>query len=374
MTAWTARAYGVYSTLSALVTYPRILPIDTVTQLTLGAAVGEAVLGRRAGRRAALWGAVAGMTPDLDVLFGVFTSETTQLGIHRGLSHSFLFATLGCLAGGRLTSYIHAALDIGWRDWSKLWFWGLLTHSLLDAFTLYGTQLFNPFSDYPVALSTIFIIDPLYTLPLLILLLMALGHPPGARARRRLNAAGLIISSSYLLLTGANALHVRAQFTEGLAQNNIAHQRLFATPTPLNNILWMGIAESEDALYVGLYSLFDAESPTHFRRIEKNAALINPYKTHRPLRRLNWFSRGYYRATVENDEIFYHDLRFGRSDLWLDAEGDYIFSFRLLRDPDNPNQMIDLAQQTPAFALSGELLSRFWRRIKGDSTVVQYGP
>ena len=373
-TAWTARTYSVYSTLSALITHPRILPIDTVTQLTLGAAVGEAVLGRRAGRRAALWGAVAGMTPDLDVLFGVFTSETTQLGIHRGLSHSFLFAALGCLAGGRLTAYIHAALDIGWRDWSKLWFWGLLTHSLLDAFTLYGTQLFNPFSDYPVAFSTIFIIDPLYTLPLLILLLMALGHPPGARARRRLNAAGLIISSCYLLLTGANALHVRAQFTEGLAQNNIAHQRLFATPTPLNNILWMGIAESEDALYVGLYSLFDAESPTHFRRIEKNAALVNPYQTHRPLRRLNWFSRGYYRATMENDAIFYHDLRFGRSDLWLDTDGLYIFSFRLLRDPNDPNQMVDFAQRTPTFALSGELLSRFWRRIKGDSTVVQHGP
>ena len=136
----------------------------------------------------------------------------------------------------------------------------------------------------------------------------------------------------------------------------------------------MGIAESEDALYVGLYSLFDAESPTHFRRIEKNAALVNPYQTHRPLRRLNWFSRGYYRATVENDEIFYHDLRFGRSDLWLDTDGLYIFSFRLLRDPNDPNQMVDFAQRTPAFALSGELLSRFWRRIKGDSTVVQYGP
>ncbi len=153
-------------------------------QLTLGAAVGEALLGRRTGRRAALWGSVAGMTPDLDVLLGVFTSETTQLGIHRGLSHSFVFAVLGSLVGGRLTAVTHAGRDINWRDWSKLWFWCLLTHALLDAFTLYGTQLFNPLSDYPVAFSTIFIIDPLYTLPLLACLLMALRHPPGTRARR----------------------------------------------------------------------------------------------------------------------------------------------------------------------------------------------
>ena len=345
-----------------------------MTQLTLGAAVGEAVLGRRAGRLAALWGSVAGMMPDLDVLLGVFTSETTQLGIHRGLSHSFVFAVLGGLTGGRLTAGIHAGLDINWRDWSKLWIWCLLTHALLDAFTLYGTQLFNPLSDYPVAFSTIFIIDPLYTLPLLACLLMALRHPPGARARRRLNAAGLIISSSYLLLTGANALHVRAHFAKGLAQSNIAYQRLFATPTPLNNILWMGIAESEDALYVGLYSLFDTGPPTRFRRIEKNVALIKPYQTDRPLRRLHWFSRGYYRSTVKNGEVFYHDLRFGRSDLWLDAEGNYIFSFRLVRNADNPSQMVDFKQETPNVALSGERLSRFWRRIKGDDTVVQYGP
>ena len=59
---------------------------------------------------------------------------------------------------------------------------------------------------------------------------------------------------------------------------------------------------------------------------------------------------------------------------WRDAEGDYIFSFRLLRDPDNPNQMIDLAQQTPNVVFSGELLSRFLRRIKGDNTVVRYDP
>ena len=345
-----------------------------MTQLTLGAAVGEAVLGRRAGRLAALWGSVAGMMPDLDVLLGVFTSETTQLGIHRGLSHSFVFAVLGGLAGGRLTAVIHAGLYINWRDWSKLWIWCLLTHALLDAFTLYGTQLFNPLSDYPVAFSTIFIIDPLYTLPLLACLLMALRHPPGARARRRFNAAGLIISSSYLLLTGANALHVRAHFAKGLAQSNIAYQRLFATPTPLNNILWMGIAESEDALYVGLYSLFDTGPPTRFRRIEKNVALIKPYQTDRPLRRLHWFSRGYYRSTVKNGEVFYHDLRFGRSDLWLDAEGNYIFSFRLVRNADNPSQMVDFKQETPNVALSGERLSRFWRRIKGDDTVVQYGP
>ncbi len=330
------------------------------------------MLGRRAAHRAALWGAAAGLTPDLDVLLGAFTSETVQLGIHRGLSHSLLFAAVGGLLGGKLTAALHAQLNVHWRNWATLWFWGLLTHALLDAFTMYGTQLFNPFSSYPVAFSTIFIIDPLYTLPLLFFLMAALRHPPDARRRRQLNGLGLALSSCYLLLTAANSLHVRATFADALDDQGITYQRLFATPTPLNNVLWMGLAESDDALYVGLYSLFDEKPPTRFRRIEKNTALVAPYWQQRPLRALRWFSRGYYRAHREGDDVFFNDLRFGRSDIWLDADGKYIFSFRLLRDAHDADLIVDFARRPPAFAANSALLERFWRRIGGDTRVVEY--
>ncbi len=330
------------------------------------------MLGRRVGHRAALWGATAGMTPDLDVLLGAFTSETVQLGIHRGFSHSLVFAILGGLAGGRLTAALHKALDVGWRPWSKLWFAGLLTHALLDAFTSYGTQLFSPFSHYPVAFSTIFIIDPLYTLPLLALLLVALRHPPDSKRRRHLNAAGLVISTSYLLLTAVNGLHVRATFAQALTAQGIPFQRLFATPTPLNNVLWMGIAESDDALYVGLYSLLDENAPDRFRRLEKNTATIANISQQPPLRALRWFSRDYYSVTQTKSDIFFNDLRFGRSDLWLDPEGTYIFSFRLLPDAEDPHRIADFARANPAFDIRRSLLTRFARRILGDKSVVHY--
>lgn len=365
-------AHFIYSECALSNHYKRTTTIDTVTQLALGAAVGEALLGRRAAHRAALWGAAAGLTPDLDVLLGAFTSETVQLGIHRGLSHSLLFAVAGGLLGGKLTAALHSQLDVRWRDWATLWFLGLLTHALLDSFTMYGTQLFNPFSTYPVAFSTIFIIDPLYTFPLLFLLLAALRHPPDAQRRRRLNGLGLAISSCYLLLTAANSLHVRATFADALNSRNIPYQRLFAAPTPLNNLLWMGIAESDDALYVGLYSLFDDRPPDRFRRIEKNTALVAPYWQQRPLRALRWFSRGYYHAHREGDDLFFNDLRFGRSDIWLDADGDYIFSFRLLRDAHDADLIVDFAQRSPTFAAHSALLKRFARRIGGDVSVVEY--
>ena len=66
--------------------------MDSLTQLALGAAVGEIVLGKKAGNRAMLWGAVGGTIPDLDILANFITDEMTALAFHRSITHSFLFA------------------------------------------------------------------------------------------------------------------------------------------------------------------------------------------------------------------------------------------------------------------------------------------
>jgi inner membrane protein len=74
--------------------------MDSLSQIVLGAAVGEAVLGRRIGNRAMIWGAVAGTIPDMDVLGKYFLSELDNLAFHRGISHSLSFLRVGCV--GRL--------------------------------------------------------------------------------------------------------------------------------------------------------------------------------------------------------------------------------------------------------------------------------
>ena len=66
--------------------------MDSLTQIVLGAAVGEVVGGRKLGNRAMLWGAIAGTIPDLDVLGNFFMSEIDSLAFHRGISHSIFFA------------------------------------------------------------------------------------------------------------------------------------------------------------------------------------------------------------------------------------------------------------------------------------------
>ena len=68
--------------------------MDSLTQIVLGASVGELVLGKKIGNKAILWGAVAGTIPDLDVLLRYFTDEISATEMHRGFSHSIVFAVL----------------------------------------------------------------------------------------------------------------------------------------------------------------------------------------------------------------------------------------------------------------------------------------
>jgi len=68
--------------------------MDSITQIVLGGAIGELVAGKKLGNKAILWGAVAGTIPDLDVFLRVFYHPIDAALVHRGFSHSLLFALL----------------------------------------------------------------------------------------------------------------------------------------------------------------------------------------------------------------------------------------------------------------------------------------
>ena len=173
--------------------------MDSLTQIVLGAAVGEAVLGRKVGNKAMLYGAIAGTIPDLDTFAGAFTDTITAIEIHRGFTHSIVFAVLFAPVFGWLISKIESKSVATWKNWSWLMFWGLFTHPLLDAHTTWGTQLLWPL-ELRLAYKNIFVIDPLYTLPFLVFLVLAMRQKRDSRKRRKYNNLGLIISSIYLLI------------------------------------------------------------------------------------------------------------------------------------------------------------------------------
>src|SRR3989344_3076998 len=101
--------------------------MDSLTQIILGASIGELVLGKKVGNKAALWGAVAGTIPDLDVFAALFLNPAEAILFHRGFMHSILFSVLFAPVMGYL---LHLLYKKKWSiyDWTKLSFWALLTH------------------------------------------------------------------------------------------------------------------------------------------------------------------------------------------------------------------------------------------------------
>ncbi len=145
--------------------------MDSITQAVLGASVQAALLGRWQGRKALLYGAALGTLPDLDVVID-YGDAVANMTYHRGFSHSlFVVSAVALLLTALIRRWRPDAGYSGTRLLLTLWL-VLLTHVLLDAFTSYGTQLLWPLPTPPIAWSSVFIIDPLYSVPLLLAVLV----------------------------------------------------------------------------------------------------------------------------------------------------------------------------------------------------------
>ena len=230
--------------------------MDSLTQIVLGIATAELVAGKKLQNKTFLYGAVLGTIPDLDILVGKFLSDVEGVAIHRGLSHSLLFFMFLSPVLGWLISKIEKE-KISFKSASLLAFWCLVTHVILDLFTSWGTQILWPL-DYRFALKTIFVIDPLYTIPLLISLIFVWKNKDSL-IRRKYVIRGLVISSSYLLLTCLLKLFAMHQFETASQNQNLAHQELIVKPTAFNCILWNANVSTAKGYYLADYSLFDSQ-------------------------------------------------------------------------------------------------------------------
>ena len=333
--------------------------MDSLTQIVLGAAVGEAVLGRKVGNKAMLYGAIAGTIPDLDVLSGHFTDTVTAIEWHRGFSHSLFFSLFFAPIFGWIIAKVEKKANTSWKDWTLLMFLGLFTHPILDAFTTWGTQLFWPFK-IRLAFQNIFVIDPLYTLPFLIFLILAMLEKRTSPKRRKFNILGLTVSSCYLVL----ALFLKGlaykTFVESLKAQHITYEQISVRPTPFNTILWTANIDVGDAYLVGNYSFFDAE-PIQFVTYPKNHKLLGDLVTNEKVKRLINITKGWYTITQTGNRLFFNDLRFGL--LSLDPEETrFAFSYELIK-VDNKIKVMETPKLRPD---AGKLLTALWKRMWGN--------
>lgn len=334
--------------------------MDSVTQIVLGAAVGEKILGKKLGNKALLYGAIAGTIPDLDVYVGKLFDPITAIEIHRGFSHSVLFFVLLSPLLGWLTSRIEQKRGVNFKQATWFWFLGLLTHALLDAFTTWGTQLFYPL-DIRLSLHSIFVIDPLYTLPFLFCLIMVMRYKRTNPKREKWNRLGLIISTSYLMLTVLVQQVVKLKFEEALAEKQIAYNRKIVKPSPFNIILWNTVVETEKGYYIGDYSFFDSQ-PIGFDFYPKQEELIAEIESAKVIGQLQWISEGWWLITEKEGKLFLNDIRFGL--LSADRKNpEFAFSYELIGRGDSV-QAVEVTNKSKGRAK--QLLRDLWERIKGN--------
>ncbi len=402
--------------------------MDSLSQIVLGAAVGEAVLGRRIGNRAMIWGAVAGTIPDMDVLGKYFLSELDNLAFHRGISHSLLFCLIGSVVFGWVTDRLyrsrhHAWLALGtkaaaavvvgfvvnfltqifapgawwpvavygaliafwlWKHgqsryfegnweapdadvkgWVLLFFWGFLTHILLDCFTTYGTQVFAPFSNERVAWGTVSVVDPLYTMPFLLCLLVAARFVRHDSRRQLWNRLGLAWSCLYLALTVVNHSRVQHTVEAALQDQGRSFEQFLITPTIFNNLLWNVVVDAGDEFLLAQHSILD-EIPVAFYSASKGYDLLHNMDADETIGVLQWFSAGYLNAVRRNDgSLQLNDLRFGTFSGSAKDADDYIFRFKLIDRGPQEAYGFERAQGGPPDEKAEDMMMELFDRASG---------
>ncbi len=333
--------------------------MDSLTQIVLGAAVGEAVLGKKAGNKAMLYGAIAGTIPDLDTFSSFFTDTITATEIHRGFTHSILFSLFFAPILGWLIFKIEKNNIPSIKDWSYLVFWSLFTHPLLDAHTTWGTQLFWPL-DLRIAYKNIFVIDPLYTLPFIIFLLITFFQKKGSPKRKRYNQLGIIISSIYMMFTIGIKIYTYQIFLKSLKENHIDYINIETKPAPFTSFLWTANIETEKNYLIANYSIFDTQK-IKYKSYPKNHHYLKNLSDNETIKRLIKITKGWYTITNKHDQLYFNDLRFGVLSL-EEKEPTFAFSYKI----SNKNNIISITEVPKNKKQAKKLLSDLWIRIWGN--------
>ena len=284
--------------------------MDILSQAVFGSSLSQSFADDKSKQLIAfIIGALAGMAPDLDVLIRSSNDPLLFLEFHRQFTHSLIFIPFGAL----LCTLLFYPLIKKKLYFSQIYlfsFLGIATHGLLDACTSYGTQLFWPFSDERVAWSIVSIVDPLFTIPIIILIGLAIYRQNRKYARAAFIYAFIFLSLGLFQKQRAeNALHLLAK------QRDHQTERILVKPSFGNRLVWKLIYEYQGQYYVDAVKLIWSEKfilgssikklniERDFEWLDKNSRQAND------IERFRWFSDDFLAVDVSNKNII-TDVRY----------------------------------------------------------------
>ena len=336
--------------------------LDSLTHIALGACIGEIMLSKKLGKKAMLWGALAQSFPDVDFIASFLLSPTADLNAHRSLTHSFLFALLMAICLSLLARRLHRPHNIAFKTFFIFFGLQMGIHDVLDTCNAYGTALFEPFSHHRFAFNILYVIDPFFSITLLIAATALIIAKRFSRLRTTWLLFGLLPSAFYLGYSALNKLKVDRKIEQSLNVSQVKYKDYFTTPTPFNNLLWYCVAASDSGYYIGYRSVFDnSQTYTRFRFFKRNDQLIKPGEKD-DLKQLLRFAGDYYTIEQNKDTLIFNVLRFGQVLGWQNPEGHFAFHYFLNEGYDN-----SLVVQRGRFTgWNRKTLHIFYRRIIGS--------
>ena len=296
--------------------------MDSITHLFLGGAIAAAMAPAKYRRSAILGGAVINSLPDIDVLplFLLSHDPVIHLTWHRAATHSLLVLPF-------VAWLLWWLLKSRWapvREDPRRGFWlilvTLLAHPLIDAFTVYGTQLFWPLPLPPAMWSSLFIIDPLFTLPLVVACVLGWWLRARPATSQRAVLAGLALAVAYLGWSLIAKWQVERIAESSLAKQGLQDAPRFSVPMPFNTLLWRVVVMTPNGYLEGERSLVADRGPIHFREYPSDTADLQAVANYPSVARLLWFNHHFMKAETRDGELVLTDLRMG-------AEPDYTFRF-----------------------------------------------
>jgi inner membrane protein len=338
--------------------------LDSLTHIVIGAAIGELILGKQLGRKAMVVGALAKTIPDFDIFYTGLDDPFKYMCHHRGHTHSLLWETLYAFP----IAYIFYRLfskKVSFMRWSWLFLACLWGHSLLDVCTSFGTQLFLPVTNQLYSCNNLAIVDVFFTLPMLILLIIAIFMKNYCKARTQFCRGVLIYCFIYLGYTFGNKVYANHIFEKSLEENKIQYAQSMTGPVILNNFLWYGIASSDTMLYISENSVLFPKEKMEWLRFPRNQHLLKNHPDIKNRNALLWFSKGYDLSEFNGDTLNVYCVKFGRTNMTLrDMKGTFGFYYRLHQTNGQPTMtMFEPKLSKKEFNLG---VSDMYSRIRGD--------
>ncbi len=335
--------------------------MDSLTHTVLGACVGEVIAGKKIGKHAMFWGALANNIPDIDVVTSFWMNQADSLLAHRGFTHSILFAFLFPPILAFIFQRFYKNKNMHFRDWLLIFGTGMFIHIFIDALTCYGTGWFEPFSHKRVSMNILFVADPLYTIAFIVSFIALLIIKKRKESRTVWAKWAIYISSAYIVFASFIKLNIDSHFKEELKSQNITYNKYFTTPAPLTSFLWYMVAKSDSGFYMGYRSIFDKSDTVPLQYRKQNENLIAALPESNDLLKLKRFSKDYYSAEKSGDTLYFNDIRFGTTGGWERPNEDFVFRYILNEGMNN-----DLVIQRGRMKSAGkDAIKSLWERVKG---------